>query len=111
MTQSRGEFLYRSAIGVDYYLRREPDGSVHCDGYQDVQHILDHNGNMMNENSGWNKDKTMRRAASIPMNLISQWKAEDGFDALRAVKDDPKALAKRLNDGNWLKLRTAHWRM
>lgn len=105
------EFLYRSAVGVDYYLRHEPDGSVHLDGYQDVQHILDANGQAINENSGWNKDRSMRRAASIPMNLINDWKQNEGFDALAAVKHDPQALFKKLNSSDWLKLRTAHWTM
>lgn len=101
------EFLYRSAAGIDYYLRHEPDGSVHLDGYQDVQHILDANGEMYNENSGWNADKTMRRAASIPMALINEWKQKEGFDALNPHHFD--AVKKKLNDSNWLKLRTAHW--
>lgn len=105
------EFLYRSAVGVDYYLRHEADGSVHLDGYQQVNHILDANGQAYNENAGWNADKSMRRAASIPMALMTKWKEEEGFDVLRAVKDDPKSLAKRLNSSDFLKLRTAHWNM
>lgn len=108
---TRHEYLYTSEVGVRYFLRHEPDGSIHIDGYQDVQHILDHNGRMATENDGWNADKTMRRAASIPMNLISEWKQKEGFDAFKASKEDPKALFKRLNDPDWIKLRTAHWNM
>lgn len=107
---STKEFLYRSVSGVSYYLRHEADGSVHLDGEQDVQHILDANGRIVNENNGWNGDKTMRRAASIPMQLLNLWKQE-GFDALRLLKHDPKAVAKRLNDSTYSKLRTAHWNM
>lgn len=105
------EFLYRSEVGVKYYLRHEADGSLHVDGYQDVQHILDHNGEIANQNSGWSGDKTFRRAASIPMNVLNEWKTKEGFDAIDALKHDPKALAKRLNSSDWLKLRTAHWKM
>ena len=105
------EYLHTNEQGVSYYLRHEEDGSIHLDGYQDVQPILDQNQAMATENAGWNADKSMRRAAAIPMHLISQWKQESGFDALKAVKEDPDALFKRLNSSDWLKLRTAHWSM
>jgi hypothetical protein len=108
---TRYEFLHVNEAGIAYYLRHEDDGSIHMDGFQDVQPMLDENHKMLTENNGWNADKTMRRAASIPMNLINQWKQTEGFDALKAVKEDPKALFRKLNDSNWLRLRTAHWNM
>lgn len=108
---TKTEYLHTNELGVRYYLRHEDDGSVHLDGYQDVQQILDNNQNMLTENNGWNADKSMRRAAAIPMNLINQWKQNEGFDAIKAVKEDPKALFRKLNDPDWLKLRTAHWSM
>lgn len=108
---TRHEYLKTNEQGVSYYLRYEDDGSIHLDGYQDVQPILDDNHKMLTENSGWNGDKTMRRAAAIPMNLINEWKQKEDFDALKAVKEDPAALFRRLNSGDWQKLRTAHWKM
>lgn len=104
---TKTEYLHTNEAGVRYYLRHEPDGSIHLDGYQDVQPILDANGDEYRENSGWNADKSMRRAARIPMNLINQWQQEEGFNALNPHHWD--AVQKKLNDPDWLKLRTAHW--
>ena len=82
--------------------------------FADVQPILDHNGRQANHNNGWSvegKDKLLRRAASVPFALIEKWKNEEGWDYMSPDPDMQKKARQMLNDSDYQKLRTAHWRV
>jgi len=50
---------------------------------------------------GWTK------VASIPLWLLEQWRLEEGIDFYRFNEEDKAKLMKKLNDRDYLKLRTA----
>lgn len=53
-----------------------------------------------NDPSGWTK------VASIPLWLIEKWKIEEGIDFNRWNEDDKARIMRKLNDPEYLKLRT-----
>ena len=108
-----------TAAGCHWFVRYEHDREGNIIGrefamYADVQPILDHNGRMANHNDGWSvegKDKLLRRAASVPFALITKWKNEEGWDYFSQDPDMQKKARQKLNDIEYQKLRTAHWRV
>lgn len=109
-------YLMTTAAGCHWFVRYEHDANGNIIGrdfamYADVQPILDHNGNMARQNDGWStdKDKFMRRAASVPFALIEKWKNEEGWDYLNP--DHADKAKQKLNDIDYRKLRTADWRV
>jgi hypothetical protein len=103
------EHLFRSAAGIDHFLRQEADGSVHVESRQDVGHMLDINKALATHNDGYNPDRTMRRVASIPMILVYKWREEEGWDAFDPANEDK--LAAKLDSSEYLYLRTAPGRL
>jgi len=47
------------------------------------------------------------KVASIPLELLERWKIEEGIDFWRQSSEDKARITKKLNDGNFSKLRTA----
>jgi hypothetical protein len=47
------------------------------------------------------------KVASIPLEIIERWYKEDGINFYRANDEDKARLIKKLNDGEYNKLRTA----
>jgi len=78
-----------------------------------VDYILDHNKAMTNHNDGYTPSREMRRVASVPVSMLYQWLAEEGYDprsggfreALTAI------TKKKLNDLDYAYLRTAPGRL
>lgn len=103
------EHLLRSSSGIDHYLRTEADGSLHLESHQDAQPFLELNKAQYTHNDGYNPDRTMRRVASIPNILIQKWLEEEGWDALDPANE--KKLKAKLNDSQYLYLRTAPGRL
>lgn len=103
------EFLFRSPAGVDHYLCQDEDGTIRTEAHQDVQHILDANGEMYNHNDGYSQSRDWKRVASIPLALINMVKIHEGWDMLSPENSD--RLTKLLNDIDYLKLRTAPGRV
>jgi len=105
-----------TAAGCHWFVRYEHDAKGNIIGrefamYADVQPILDANGQKARTNDGWStdKDKFLRRAASVPFALINKWKIEEGWDYLSADPDMQKKARQKLNDREFYKLRTADW--
>lgn len=71
--------------------------------------VLDNNHRMANHNDGWSKSREWRRVAEIPMSVIHQWMVTKGVDALD--KNHWPEVKKLLNNSEWLKLRSAHWKL
>lgn len=103
------EFLYRSAAGVDHYLRTEADGSIHAEAHADVEPILDNNKAMATHNDGYTPDRSMRRVASIPMIVLHKWQVEEGWDPFDPANQDK--LAAKLDSSEYAYLRTAPGRL
>ena len=108
--------LLTTAAGCHWFVRYEHDARGNIIGrefamYADVQPILDRNGAMARHNDGWStdKDKFMRRAASVPFALINKWKIEEGWDYLSADPDQQRKARQKLNSREFHKLRTADW--
>ena len=94
--------------GVTHEWIDNHDGTYTVVAAQDVAPFLDRNRAMANANDGYNRTCDMRRLASIPNIVLMQWLNEAGsMEILR----DPKFLAKKLNDPDYLYLRTAPYRI
>lgn len=101
--------LFTSAAGIRHYMRTNEDGTHTFAASQDTAPILDRNRAMANHNDGYTRDREMRRVASIPFVLIQQWLHEEGWNAMDPANAD--RLAKKLNDPDYLYLRTAEGRL
>jgi len=101
--------LITTAAGLHWFVRYNGDGTKDYASYMDVQPLLDANGNAANQNNGWStdKDKALRRAASVPIALITKWKIEEGWDYYNP--DHWDKVRQKLNDRDYYKLRTADW--
>lgn len=76
---------------------------------QDVEPILELNQKLYNlEDRGWSQSGEWRRAASIPLVVAEQWMRE-GVNVFK--REHWPAVARKLNDPEWRKLRTAPGRL
>lgn len=106
---SRRQHLMTSSYGIDYTWEDDGAGGGHVHSFQDVEQMLDRNKAMANHNDGYSPTREMRRVASIPLHLMMQWKAEEGWDAWDPENHD--RLARKLNDPDFAWLRTAPGRI
>lgn len=75
---------------------------------QDVEPILDNNKRLQTENDGFNKDRDMKRIASIPLVIAQRWMQEDGINWMSLPKKEKGAyLRRKLNDPDYMYLRTS----
>ena len=94
--------------GITHEWIDNHDGTYTVASHQDVEPFLERNKAMATHNDGYNQARDMRRLASIPNIVLMQWLNEAGsMEILR----DPKFLAKKLNDPDYLYLRTAPYRI
>lgn len=84
------------------------EGSLVIERRQDVAPILAFNRKLYNHNDGYSPDRTWRRAASIPNVVVEQWMRE-GINIY--TKEGWQRAKRRLNDPEWLFLRTAPGRI
>jgi hypothetical protein len=101
--------FFKSSMGVQHFRRVNADGTVSYAASQDVEPLLDRNKAMANENDGYDRKRELRRVASIPPVVILKLKAEHGIDVFNP--DHADALARILNDPDYLYLRTAPGRI
>jgi hypothetical protein len=99
--------LFTSATGVKHIW---VDDDVDGDEYKivssyDCEPILEHNKAQYTHNDGYSPDRTLRRAASIPLILWLKWLNEEGWDAFNPHHEDK--LKRKLNSSEYLFLRTA----
>ncbi|HWF65295.1 MAG TPA: hypothetical protein VN685_11835 [Rhizomicrobium sp.] len=94
--------------GVAHEWIDNHDGTYTVASHQNVEPFLDRNKALAAANDGYNQARDLRRLASIPNIVLMQWLNEAGsMEILR----DPKFLAKKLNDPDYLYLRTAPYRI
>lgn len=98
--------LFTSAAGIRHYW--EDNGATKLvRSFQDIDPILDHNQAMATHNDGYTPSRDMRRVGSIPMALIMKWRNEEGWDPFSPDPGCQAKLRQKLNDLDFLKLRSA----
>lgn len=108
--------LHTTRQGTHWFIRSngphmEPDYLM----VQDNEALLERNAAMANHNDGWSvdgrskTDKLMRRVASVPWSIITDWRENLGVDYFSQDPDQQKAVNRLLDDADWRKLRTAHF--
>ena len=108
-------FEFKSRMGVYWYSRPNgPNQTPDWIAIQDTQQILDQNQAMANHNDGWSvegskSDKLLRRCASVPHVVIHDWRERLGVDYFNP--DHQQAVDRLLDDSDWSRLRTAHYRI
>lgn len=103
-------FLLRSSAGIDWHMADDPHGpGATLTATQDVTDILEFNQAQAGHNDGYTKDKSIRRAFSIPMMVQYKWLTEEGLDVFSQDPDMQRRLCKKLDDPEWRYLRTAHF--
>lgn len=111
------KYLHTTRMGTMWFMRdnglgMEPDYLM----VQDTEASLDRNVAMANHNDGWSvdgskSDKLLRRAAHVPFVVMEQWKQELGVDYRSTDPDQQAAVNRLLDDSDWQRLRTAHYRI
>ena len=88
----------------------DPDtGDATFETRQDVQAIIDNNKEKQNLGDGYSPSREWRRAASIPLVVVEQWRHDYGVDIFNPNHKD--AIRRLLNDIDYLYLRTAAGRL
>lgn len=86
----------------------EADGRFTLRQVQDVTPVLEHNKALATHNDGYSPSRELRRAASIPLVVVEQWRRE-GIDIFDPNSRD--AVRSKLNSSEWAYLRTAPGRL
>ena len=100
---------YDPLTGIKVEWRWNGDGTATVRHTQDVEKILDRNQAMASHNDGYSKSRDLKRAASIPTILLTEYRNNKGINLL-----DPNHapdLKRLLNDADYRKLRTAPGRI
>lgn len=84
------------------------DDAVTIRRVQDVQPILEANKRLYSQDDGYTPSRDLKRVASIPLSVIEEWMKEgiNIFD-----KNCAAAIRRKLNDPQYLYLRTAPGRV
>lgn len=85
------------------------DGTAAVLEKQDCDDILDRNKSLYTHNDGYSPSRELRRVASIPLTLVYEWLEKEGWNAFDPAHAD--RLKKKLNDPEYLYLRTAPGRL
>jgi hypothetical protein len=98
-----------SSQGVRWRMRDNDDGKTDFLATQDTTPHLDQNKAMFTENDGYSKSRDLRRVASIPAIVISEWLTKYGVDFYNP--DHWPRVKQLLNSSDYLYLRTAPGRL
>lgn len=112
------KYLHTTRMGTMWFIRDSGIPGVEPDylQVQDTEAVLDRNQQMANHNDGWSldgskSDKLLRRVASVPFVVMEHWKQELGVDYRSQDPDQQAAVNRLLDDSDWSRLRTAHFRI
>jgi hypothetical protein len=90
--------------GITFYMHREGDKLHMKWSSPDLQTLFDANAAEAADFNASGSHGNLVKQASIPSQLYWQWQRE-------GIIDDKVALKRRLNDGDYSKLRTSTWRV
>lgn len=106
-------FDYNPYTKTTQWFIDEEDGGFSIYYEQDVEQILEANKDKQTYGRDYyvSKDETgeYHKVASIPLNVWFQWLNEDGVDVYDPANED--YLIRKLNDHDWLYLKTADVRI
>ena len=104
-------FSHDTATGITTWFEGDGEGGFRLTYESDVEPVLEQNVALYNHgHDGWaSKAREFKHVAEIPMSLILKWQVEEGIDVFDP--NDWPAVKKKLNDHNWLKLRTSPGRI
>jgi hypothetical protein len=103
--------LMTSSVGIDWTMIDEGGPGLKFHASADVAPILERNKAMATHNDGYSPTREMRRVASIPLIILQKWK-EEGWDPFNTSDPDvQKKLAAKLDDPEYMWLRTAPGRV
>lgn len=97
--------LWTDPSGTQTFFKDNQDGTYTVWSTQENDPLLDQNVAMQNHNDGWSASRDLRREGSVPMALIEKWKREENVNVLHPSGHD--FLKRKLNDGDYWKLRTS----
>lgn len=100
---------YDPATGIGVWWRWNGDGTATVRHTQDVEPVLDRNQAMATHNDGYSPSRDLRRAASIPSIVLTEYRNNKGINLLDPSHE--KELKKVLNDIDFRKFRTAPGRI
>lgn len=84
------------------------DGTLYMERKQDIAPILEMNHQRLTTGDGYTPSRDMRHVATIPLIVLEQWMKE-GLD-FTDPNDTPEIL-RRLNNGEWARLRTSEGKL
>jgi hypothetical protein len=102
-TTSEFRHIMKSALGVDWSMRRDDRGAWEYLASGDSQSVLDTNKAIHNHGVHHNAEKDRYLAASIPPIIVIKWREEEGLDVYNPEHND--RLRRKLNDPAWSHLR------
>lgn len=109
MSNRRVSFFNSPALGIRRYWEDDGQGGGTIVSTQDVEPILDRNKELANASDGYTPSRDMQLAASIPLIVWMKWMTEEGWNAFDPANQNK--LKRKLNDPDFLYLRTAHGRL
>ena len=106
-------FVDDPELGIKRYWKDNGDGTASVVTQQDVTDVIEHakeRAKAQNTSRGrFMGDKWGAAAAIIPVGVQLKWLTEEGLDIYNPAHAD--RLKKKLNDPEWMHLRTNHFRM
>ena len=94
-----------SGIITSVYYDDAEDTTV-VNSHQDAEPVINRNKRLLLQgDDGYSADRSDRRVASIPNNILQKWLLEEGISIFD--EDDWPKIAARLDDPSWRWLRTA----
>lgn len=90
--------------GIAHFWKDTEDGGQIVSA-QDLSSVIEANKAAYATNDGYSKTRDLRRVAFLPEIIRQKWLNEEGWDAYDP--DYSHKLMRKLNDPDWLYLRTA----
>ena len=109
-------YLHTTRMGTMWFMRSNgPHAEPDYLQVQDTEALLDRNVAMANANDGWSvagrskADKLLRRQATVPWVVITDWKERLGIDYYSNDQDTQRKIDSLLDSSDYSKLRTANY--
>lgn len=99
-----GTICWEDTPDYTVWLTRDGDKMVVTTEYKNVAALLDANQAEANDFNQTGKHGDVVKVAGIPIGLYFDWKRQ-------GITDDPEALRRRLNNGDFSKFRTNDWKL
>lgn len=99
-----GTICWEDTPDYTVWLTRDGDNIHVTTEWKNVQALLDANAAEAADFSATGKHSDLVKVAGVPIGLYFAWQKE-------GITDDPEAMRRRLNDGDFSKFRTNGWRL